>query len=142
MTEVFALRISLSNKKFFSSLNEEAKKIFRGKLQPGIQWGPFFFSVLFLVLLQTWSKDPLELKSVMNIYIQYFVSFFFMVAFVPIFILQVSWRAESPDLVGIMNKCSVHGFRDADSISFQLSTPLTEWVEHKSHGLKKSRRLF
>lgn len=62
--------------------------------------------------------------------------FLFMVAFVPIFILQVPWR------VGVMNKYSVHSYRGADSISFQLSTPLTGWVEHKFHGLKKFCRLL
>ena len=65
-------------------------------------------------------QEPLALKGVKHIQIQHFFSF--LIAFVLIFILQASRSALSPNLVGAMNKPTVHGLGDADSISLPLST--------------------
>lgn len=85
-------------------------------------WTFFLSAPPLLILLQTQSKNPLEVKSVTHMF-SVFLFCSLMVAFGLIFILQASRRAQHPNLVGVTHKCTLHGFRDANSISLQLSTP-------------------
>lgn len=65
-------------------------------------------------------------------------------SFVLIFILSASRSAQTPWSGGSYEKGSVHGFREADSISLLLSENSieAEWVKHKFHGLRKFHRFF